>query len=205
MPDLQAARGAPLSASRRHGGPPTGATVGEAPGSATAEPRSRATGLALGVGLVGLVVDQATKVLAVRELTGREPVQVVGSWFELVLVRNPGAAFSAGASVTPVISVIAIVATVVVLWQVRRVRHRAWALALGLLLAGVTGNLVDRLLRPPGPLRGHVVDFFALPNWPVFNVADICINVAGALLVLLLFRGINPDGTRHDATAGGTR
>ena len=151
------------------------------------------------MGVVGLVIDQVTKVLAVRELTGREPVELVGSWFRLLLVRNPGAAFSAGASVTPVISVVAIVATVIIVWQVLKVRHTAWAIALGLLLAGVTGNLVDRLLRPPGPLRGHVVDFFALPNWPVFNVADICINVAGVLLVVLLFRGINPDGTRHEA------
>lgn len=205
MPDVQAARGASLSATERPGDPSAGDTVGEDPTSATAHHPARATRLALAVGVSGLVVDQVTKVLAVRELTGREPVEVLGSFLRLVLVRNPGAAFSAGASITPVISVIAIVATVVVLWQVGRVRHRAWALALGLLLAGVTGNLVDRLLRPPGPLRGHVVDFFALPNWPVFNVADICINVAGVLLVLLLFRGINPDGTRHDATAGATR
>ena len=202
---MQAARGASLSASERHGDPPTGDTVGADPGSASAERPSRATGLALAVGAVGLALDQATKVLAVRELTGREPVEVVGSFLQLVLVRNPGAAFSAGASFTPVISVIAIIATAVVLWQVGKVRHRAWALALGLLLAGVTGNLVDRLFRPPGPLRGHVVDFFALPSWPVFNVADLCINVAGALLVLLLFRGINPDGTRHASSAGGSR
>lgn len=195
---MQAARGAPLSASRHHGDPPTGETVGAAPEPATAPERPRATRLALTLGVLGLALDQATKVVAVRELTGREPVEVVGSFLQLVLVRNPGAAFSAGASITPVISVVAIVATVVVLWQVRRVRHRGWAVALGLLLAGVTGNLVDRLVRPPGPLRGHVVDFFALPNWPVFNVADICINVAGVLLVLLLFRGISPDGTRHD-------
>ncbi|KQT91175.1 hypothetical protein ASG49_12710 [Marmoricola sp. Leaf446] len=202
---MQAARGASLSATGRPGDPPAGHTVGADPVSATADRPARATRLALAVGVTGLVVDQVTKVLAVRELTGREPVEVLGSFLRLVLVRNPGAAFSAGASITPVISVIAIVATVVVLWQVGRVRHRAWALALGLLLAGVTGNLVDRLLRPPGPLRGHVVDFFALPNWPVFNVADICINVAGVLLVLLLFRGINPDGTRHDATAEAAR
>jgi signal peptidase II len=80
---------------------------------------------------------------------------------------------------------------------VLRVRHRGWAVALGLLLAGVLGNLADRLLRAPGPLRGHVVDFFQLPHWPVFNVADICINVAAVLLVVLLSRGVRLDGTRH--------
>ena len=59
----------------------------------------------------------------------------------------------------------------------RRIGSVGWAIALGLLLAGVAGNLTDRLVREPGPLRGHVIDFFMLPNWPVFNVADICINV----------------------------
>ena len=62
----------------------------------------------------------------------------------------------------------------------------------------MTGNLIDRLFRAPGPFRGHVVDFFALPNWPVFNVADICIDVAGVLLVILLLRGIRLDGSRHE-------
>ncbi|MCW2846585.1 MAG: peptidase signal peptidase, partial [Marmoricola sp.] len=84
--------------------------------------------------------------------------------------------------------------------------HRGWAVALGLLLAGVTGNLVDRIFRAPGPFRGHVVDFFALPNWPVFNVADICIDVAGALFVILLLRGVRLDGSRHHhEAAGGVR
>jgi signal peptidase II len=205
VPDLQAARGASLSASERHGDPPTGDPAGADPGTPSAQRPPRATSLALVIGVVGLAVDQGAKVVAVRELTGREPVEVVGSFLRLVLVRNPGAAFSAGASFTPVISVIAIVATAVVLWQVGKVRHRVWALALGLLLAGVTGNLVDRLFRPPGPMRGEVVDLFALPHWPVFNVADLWINAAGVLLVLLLFRGINPDGTRVAGTAGGAR
>jgi signal peptidase II len=86
----------------------------------------------------------------------------------------------------------------VVAFVARRVRHRGWALGLGLLLAGVTGNLVDRMFRDPGPFRGHVVDFLALPNWPVFNVADICIDVAGAIFVLLLLRGVRLDGSRHE-------
>jgi signal peptidase II len=138
-----------------------------------------------------------TKHLAVRELTGRAPVEVLGELLQLRLVRNPGAAFSAGASLTPYITVVAIVATLVAGYYAFRVRHRGWALALGLLLAGVTGNLIDRLFRAPGPFRGHVVDFFALPHWPVFNVADICINLAGVLLVVLLLRGTRLDGTRE--------
>ncbi len=157
-----------------------------------------AAGLSFAVAAVALVLDLASKQLAVRELTGRAPVEVVGNLLELRLVRNPGAAFSAGASLTPVISVVAVVATAVVVYYALQARHRGWAVALGLLLAGVSGNLVDRLFRAPGPFRGHVVDFFALPNWPVFNVADMCINVAAVLFVVLLLRGVRLDGTRHE-------
>lgn len=153
--------------------------------------------LAFAVALLALILDVVSKQVAVRELSGRAPVEVVGDLLQLRLVRNAGAAFSAGASLTPLISVVAVVATLVVAFYAVRVRHRGWAVALGLLLAGVSGNLVDRLFRAPGPFRGHVVDFFALPNWPVFNVADICIDVAGALFVILLLRGVRLDGGRH--------
>ena len=61
-------------------------------------------------------MDVLSKRLAVRELTGQEPVEVIGDFLQLRLVRNPGAAFSAGASLTPVISVVAIIATVVVIY-----------------------------------------------------------------------------------------
>jgi signal peptidase II len=135
--------------------------------------------------------------VAVSELTRRGPVHVVGDLLQLRLVRNPGAAFSVGVSLTPAITVVAMVASLVVVFFALRVRHRAWAVALGLLLAGVTGNLVDRVFRSPGPFRGHVVDFFALPHWPVFNVADMCIDLAGALFVILLVRGVRLDGSRH--------
>jgi signal peptidase II len=111
-------------------------------------------------------------------------------------VRNPGAAFSTGTEFTVLLSLVAIVAVFVVLWFSRRLGNVVWAVALGLLLAGIAGNLTDRLLREPGPLRGHVVDMFAVPHWPVFNVADICINVAAGLILLQAFRNVRLDGTR---------
>ncbi len=158
----------------------------------------RRTWLVWLVALAAYAVDQVAKHLAVQHLAGRAPVDVVGSWLRLQLLRNPGAAFSAGESLTPLISVIAVAAAVVVVVFAFRVRHRVWAVALGLLLAGIVGNLTDRILREPGPFRGHVVDFVALPHWPVFNVADMCIDVAGVLFVILLLRGDHLDGSpRH--------
>jgi signal peptidase II len=70
--------------------------------------------------------------------------------------------------------------------------------AIGLLCAGVAGNLTDRLFRPPGVLRGHVIDFLELPYWPVFNVADMCITAAAIMIMFLsVVKGIAITGQRH--------
>jgi signal peptidase II len=148
------------------------------------------------VGLVAYLVDVLVKVLSVQHLSGKD-IHVLGDLFVLHLTRNPGAAFSTGTAYTPVLACVAIIALGVVLFVSRRVGDRLWAVALGLLLGGIAGNLTDRLVRPPGPMRGHVVDMFMVPHWPVFNVADMCINVAAGLIILQTFRGVGLDGTRH--------
>ena len=149
------------------------------------------------VALAAYAVDQVTKVLAVEKLEGQDDVHLVGDLLQLHFTRNPGAAFSLGTEFTPVLSVVAIAAACAVLWFVRRVGSLGWACALGFLLAGITGNLTDRLLRAPDVLHGHVVDFLQLPHWPIFNVADVCINIAAGLILILAFRGIRLDGTRE--------
>jgi signal peptidase II len=149
------------------------------------------------VALAAYAVDLATKLLAVAHLRPGEPRDVVGGLLRLDLVRNPGAAFSTGTSYTLVLSVIALVAAGVVVRFGRRLGDRTWAVALGLLLAGVCGNLTDRVFREPGVLRGHVVDFLELPHWPVFNVADMLIDSAVILIVIQTWRGIGITGARH--------
>lgn len=149
------------------------------------------------VALTGYALDLSTKVLAVSRLQGEPDVPVVGDLLVLRLVRNPGAAFSTGTEYTVVLSTLSIVAAVVVAYLSMRLRSRLWALGLGLLMAGVLGNLTDRLFRAPGPMRGEVIDFLMLPNWPVFNVADMAINGAAALILVQAFRGVRLDGTRE--------
>jgi signal peptidase II len=78
----------------------------------------------------------------------------------------------------------------------RQLRSLPWAITLGLLLGGATGNLTDRLLRSPGLFRGDVVDWIQLPHWPVFNLADSAIVCGGVLAVLLSALGYRLDGTR---------
>ncbi len=159
--------------------------------------RGRALGLFGAVAVTAYGLDLATKLLAVAELDGRTPIRVVGELLQLTLVRNPGAAFSTGTSYTLVLSLIALAAVAVVLYVARTLNDRLWAIGLGCLLGGVLGNLTDRLFRDPGPLRGHVVDWIQLPNWPVFNVADMCIDAAAVVIVVQALRGVSPNGTRE--------
>ena len=153
------------------------------------------------IAVVVLAVDIVSKVVGVAQLEGREPVQILGGLIYLQLVRNPGAAFSLATGYTWVLSLVALAVVVVIVRVARRLRSTGWAVALGLVLGGATGNLVDRIFRAPGPLQGHVVDLFSpfAPDgraFPVFNVADSAIVCGGILLVLLALLGREIDGTR---------
>lgn len=142
------------------------------------------------VAVLGYALDQATKVLAERHLDPADPPSYLGGLLTLRLIHNSGAAFSLGSGATVAISVFALVAFLVVLvWLAPRARHRWSTLACGMLLAGIAGNLTDRLVRAPGPFRGHVVDFFALPHFAIFNVADIFITATAVLVVLVSLFG----------------
>ena len=153
--------------------------------------------LLLGIAVVMWAVDQVVKAQVVAHLTPEKPVHVIGSLVQFTLVRNSGAAFSLGVNYTMVFTVIAIVAALFVLIVLLpRTRHRGWAVALGLLLAGILGNLTDRLVRAPGPLRGHVVDFIQLPHFAIFNVADMCVTTAAVMIIVLaVFVNVSLGGT----------
>lgn len=144
---------------------------------------------AVGIGLFGLAVDQLVKLACLTYLEPGRPVEVLGPLVRLHLISNPGAAFGLGGNATIVFSLLAIVATAgCVLVGLPRITRGWHAVVLGLLLAGIGGNLVDRLLRPPAPLHGHVVDMFQLPYFAIFNVADVCITMAAAMMFIHSFR-----------------
>lgn len=146
-----------------------------------------------------LITDQLTKYLAVSRLTENVPVTVISGLFQFRLIRNPGAAFSLSTGTTWVFTLIAAAVSVVIVRIARRIGSLGWALALGLLLGGAVGNLLDRLFREPGFGRGHVVDFieylkFPFVNFPIFNVADSCIVISAGLIAILGFRNIPVEG-----------
>ena len=150
------------------------------------------------------VADLVSKTIVVATLSHRAPISLLGGLLTLRELRNSGAAFSIGTSVTVVFTLIALGVIVAIVRTARRLRSIPWAVTLGLLLGGAAGNLGDRLFRSPGFLRGHVVDWIELPHWPVFNVADSCIVCGGVLAVLLAVRGISIDGARNAAQAAGS-
>jgi signal peptidase II len=148
-----------------------------------------------------LAIDLVTKIVAVATLQDHPPVRLLGGAVYLVHARNTGAAFSLAEGYTVVLSLFAVGVVVYIARVARRLRSLGWAIGLGLVLGGALGNLVDRVFRAPGFLRGGVVDFVSLFDeggrvWPIFNVADSCLVIGVCVLVVLVFRGIQPDGGR---------
>lgn len=138
------------------------------------------------------ILDLATKAWAVNQLEHREPVKILGSFFQLTLVKNPGAAFSLAPNATLFLSLFGIVVFVGIIYIAPRITSKGWSVVLGLTMGGILGNLMDRIFREPGFLRGHVIDWMQLPYWPIFNVADSAIVVAAALSIFLSLRNIPP-------------
>ncbi|WP_371496489.1 signal peptidase II [Kitasatospora sp. NBC_00374] len=174
---------------------PVGATAAD---GARARVRRRRVGVLLAVALLAYVIDLVSKLLVVARLEpDHSVIRVVGDIMTFQVIRNPGAAFGMGQAMTVVFTAIA-AAVIVVIWRIaRRLHSLPWAVALGLLLGGALGNLTDRLFRSPSFFRGHVVDFISVQHFAVFNLADSAIVCGGILVVLLSFRGSNPDGTTH--------
>jgi signal peptidase II len=149
-----------------------------------------------GVAAVIVVLDQTAKSLAIAHLDIAESRAVVDGLLHLTLTFNSGAAFSFGTTMTPVFASLALLMVFVIIAVSTVVRSTLWTWALGLLLGGAIGNFTDRLVRAPGPFRGHVVDFLQLPHWPIFNVADMCVVTAALLILLATFTGRAMDGRR---------
>ncbi len=185
---MQDEAGAPLTATE-----PTPTPTPET----SREGRRRLRTLLVAIAAVVLVLDQATKAWALAGLTPGQPVDLVGSAIRLNLIRNPGAAFSLGDGSTWVLTLVALVILGWVVAGARKVGNRPWAVTLGLLLGGAVGNLVDRLVREPGPGRGHVVDFIDYFGFFVGNVADVAIVVAAGVVMVLASRGISLSRPLH--------
>ncbi|WP_254644267.1 signal peptidase II, partial [Streptomyces sp. BV286] len=149
------------------------------------------------VATLAYALDLISKLIVVAKLEHHEPIEIIGDWLRFEAIRNAGAAFGFGEAFTIIFTVIAAAVIVVIARLARKLYSLPWAIALGLLLGGALGNLTDRIFRSPGVFEGAVVDFIAPKHFAVFNLADSAIVCGGILIVLLSFRGLDPDGTVH--------
>ena len=149
------------------------------------------------VAVLAYALDLVSKMIVVAKLEHHDPIEIVGDWLRFEAIRNAGAAFGFGEAFTVIFTVIAAAVIVVIARLARKLYSVPWAIALGLLLGGALGNLTDRIFRSPGVFEGAVVDFIAPKHFAVFNLADSAIVCGGILIVLLSFRGLDPDGTVH--------
>ncbi len=143
----------------------------------------RLTSLVLAVTAAVVVVDQLAKRWALAALADG-PIPVLGP-LRLNLTYNRAAAFGLGGNIVPLLAVMAAGIVVVAVARGAAEGRRGVAVSLGLLLGGALGNIVDRLVREPGLLRGAVVDFIDVGFWPVFNLADCAITLGCVALVVL--------------------
>nr|WP_277350282.1 signal peptidase II [Nonomuraea sp. FMUSA5-5] len=197
---MQAEGGAPVT-----GSPATGT------GGAAGRPRRRLFAVLVALAAVIYAADLATKTVVLRSLEGEPPLVVIPGVLQFRVIFNSGAAFSIGTGMTFIFTFIAAGVVVAIVRTARKLGSRSWAVTLGLLLGGATGNLTDRLLRYPSgfgrstQLQGHVVDFIeVLPGnfpvidyFPVFNIADSAIVCGGILAVILAWRNVQIDGSRE--------
>jgi signal peptidase II len=176
-------------------GPRSGATT-QTPAVGTRRGKRRVAVL-LAVAATAYVLDLLSKMIVVARLEHQESIRIIGDLLKFEAVRNAGAAFGVGQALTVVFTIIAATVIIVIARIARKLYSLPWAIALGLLLGGAFGNLTDRIFRSPGVFRGAVVDFIAPAHFAVFNLADSAIVCGGTLIVVLSFRGLDPDGTVH--------
>jgi signal peptidase II len=145
---------------------------------------SRGTVITVAVAALVVLFDQLTKTWAVNALDDGHDVDVIWT-LRFHLTFNGGMAFSQGRGLGPVIGIVAIIVVVILLVSLRRTGSTVAAVAVGLVVGGAAGNILDRLFRSgDGFLKGEVVDFIDLQWWPVFNVADAAVVIGGILLLV---------------------
>jgi signal peptidase II len=159
--------------------------VSSGPGGRAPAPPPRWLAAAIVVGI--LVLDQLTKAWVVATRSD-SPLSIIGDDVQINLTRNSGGAFSLFTNATVVLAVLAIGLSIFLVRAVQKARDWLTVIALSMVLGGALGNLTDRIVRSPGFLRGHVVDFVQVGTFPTFNVADSAITIGAILLVIAAFR-----------------
>lgn len=173
--------------------------------------RDQARRFAVACSTAGLLVtiDQASKATAVARLSQTERIPLLGDLLGLQLAFNPGAILSVGYQAPWLLSVLGVGAVVLLFIGALRAPTLWWAVGLGFILGGAIGNVIDRLLAPPGFGRGNVTDFVAYGDWFIGNIADIALGIGAVILAVGLWtrqrrRSVAPSAqTTANSSVGG--
>ena len=147
----------------------------------------RASRVSLLMSAVIVLLDQVSKAWALRDLADGRIIHVVWT-MQFNLTYNRGMAFSRGTGIGPIIGVIGLVVVVLLLLSLRRADNALTRVATGLIIGGAVGNILDRLFRGSGWMRGAVIDFIDFQWWPVFNVADMAIMIGAATMMVAMLK-----------------
>ena len=143
--------------------------------------------MSLLISAVIVLLDQVSKAWALRDLADGRIIQVIWT-MQFNLTFNRGMAFSRGTGIGPIIGVIGLVVVVLLLLSLRRADNALTRVATGLIIGGAVGNILDRLFRGSGWMRGAVVDFIDFQWWPVFNIADMAIMIGAATMMVAMLK-----------------
>ena len=158
----------------------------------------------LAISVVALTIDQLTKVALSIILTLNQPLCIIKNYFYLTLCHNEGAAWGMFSDAKIVINVGTIIAIVIIYHFLYCFKtNKRNTLAFGLLLGGLSGNLIDRLLF--GYVRDFLDVFIFNYDFPVFNVADICIVTGVILLIIAILKGEDTNENNSNTKSGKTR
>lgn len=164
----------------------TGSTSVRDDDGGSSKPHLSVRQLAVLVAAIVVIVDQLTKAWAQSALADG-PIVLIENFFQLRLTYNTGAAFSMFSTGGPLIAIVAVGVVVMIMFVLTDTSRRGEAIALGMVLGGSLGNLIDRIARGDGFLDGAVVDFIDFDFFATFNVADMGITLGVALLLLVTF------------------
>ena len=143
--------------------------------------------MSLLISAVIVLLDQISKAWALRDLADGRIIHVVWT-MQFNLTYNRGMAFSRGTGIGPIIGVIGLVVVVLLLLSLRRADNALTRVATGLIIGGAVGNILDRLFRGSGWMRGAVIDFIDFQWWPVFNIADMAIMIGAATMMVAMLK-----------------
>ena len=143
--------------------------------------------MSLLIAAIIVLLDQVSKAWALRDLADGRIIHVIWT-MQFNLTYNRGMAFSRGTGIGPIIGVIGLVVVALLLLSLRRADNTLTRVATGLIIGGAVGNILDRLFRGSGWMRGAVIDFIDFQWWPVFNVADMAIMIGAATMMVAMLK-----------------